>query len=122
RMTDQQDRPVDLINHRLEVVTVAAAQTAQRVRRGDHPHVFAEEVVVHAAGAGGIRARAVDENDSGGTAGRHAHATLPGHIAARCLPAADNIVKSPGSDRANMRWTAGGLSGWIERSDVFACR
>jgi hypothetical protein len=32
-MTDQQDRHVDLTNNSLDVLTVAAGETAQRVRR-----------------------------------------------------------------------------------------
>jgi hypothetical protein len=64
-MTDQQDRSVDLINHGLDVFTVAAAQTAQRVRRSDDRHVFAEELVIQTAKAGCVSERAVDQNNGG---------------------------------------------------------
>jgi hypothetical protein len=45
-MTDEQDRSVDLIDHALEVLAVAAGQTSQRVRRSDDRYVFAEKLVV----------------------------------------------------------------------------
>src|SRR6478609_4730226 len=64
-MTDQQDRPADLTDHALEVLAVAACQTAQRIRRSDDRYVFAEKLVVQAAKAGRVSERAMDENDSG---------------------------------------------------------
>jgi hypothetical protein len=64
-MTDEQDRLVDLIDHALEVLPVAAAQAAQRIRRSDHRDAFAEKLVVQAAKAGRISERAVDEDDGG---------------------------------------------------------
>jgi hypothetical protein len=62
-MTDQQDRPGDLTNHGLEAVAVAAVETAQRVRRSDHRHVFAEKLVIQTTKAGRVSERAVDENN-----------------------------------------------------------
>ena len=64
-MTGQQDRPADLFDHGLEVLTVAAGQAAQRVRRSQDRHVFAEELVMQAAKPGCVRERAVDENNGG---------------------------------------------------------
>ena len=64
-VTDEQDRPVDLIDDALELLGVAAAQTAQRVRRSDDRHVFAEELVIQAAKAGCVSKRAVDEDNGG---------------------------------------------------------
>jgi hypothetical protein len=64
-VTDEQDRSVDLIDHALEVLAVAAAQAAQRIRRSDDHHVFAAKLVAQAAKARRISERAVDENDGG---------------------------------------------------------
>jgi hypothetical protein len=82
-VTDQQDRPVDLVNHSLEVLTVAAAEAAQRVRRSDDCHVFAEELVVQTAKAGCVSERAVDEATVRAV-GRHMH-SFPEQIAMRLL-------------------------------------
>src|SRR5262249_42512955 len=64
-VTDEQDRSVDLVDHPLEGVAVAAGQSAQRIRRRDHRHVFAEQLVVQTAKAGCVSERAVDENNGG---------------------------------------------------------
>jgi len=45
-MSDKQDRSIDLVNHALQVLAVAAGQTSQRVRRSDDRYVFAEKLVV----------------------------------------------------------------------------
>ena len=71
-MTDEQDRPVDLTDHALEVLPVAAGQTSQRIRRSDHRHALAEKLVIQAAEAGGVGKRSVDEND-----GWLSHCKLP---------------------------------------------
>ena len=47
-VADEQDRPVDLLDNALEVLAVAAAQTAQRVRRSDDGDLFAHKFVVRA--------------------------------------------------------------------------
>ena len=70
-MTDEQDGPVDLVDHALEIVAVAASQSSQRVRRSDDRQVFAEKLVVQAAKAGCVSERAVDENDGGITHFNH---------------------------------------------------
>jgi hypothetical protein len=64
-MTDQQDRPVDPSNNSLDVLTVAAAETAQRIRRSDDRHVFAKELVIQTTKARRVGERAVDENNGG---------------------------------------------------------
>jgi len=64
-MSDEQDRSVDLIDHALQVIAVAAAQTTKRIRWSDDRHLFAEKLVVQAAKAGRVSERAVDENDGG---------------------------------------------------------
>ena len=43
---DEQDRSGHLVDHVLQVLAVAAGQSAQRVRRGDHRGVFVEKFVV----------------------------------------------------------------------------
>ena len=64
-MTDEQDRPVDLTDHGLEVIPVAAGQASQRVRRSDDRHALAEKFVVQAAKARSVSERAVDQNNGG---------------------------------------------------------
>jgi hypothetical protein len=61
-VTDQQNRPVDLPYHSPGVLTVAAAQTPQRVRRSEDPQVFGEESVVQTAEAGCISERTVHQH------------------------------------------------------------
>ena len=65
RMTDEQDRPVDLTEHALEVLPITATETSQRIRRSDDRHVFAQKLVVQAAKTGRVSKRAVDENNGG---------------------------------------------------------
>jgi hypothetical protein len=45
-VADEQDRAVDLLDNALEVLTVAAAQTSQRVRRSDDGDVLAHKFVI----------------------------------------------------------------------------
>jgi hypothetical protein len=47
----------------LEVLAVAAAQTAQRVRGSHDRYVFGEKLVVQTTKTGCVSERAVDEND-----------------------------------------------------------
>src|SRR5262249_18740822 len=82
-MTDEQDRPADLIDHALEVVPVAAAQAAERIWRSDDRYVFVEKLVVQTAKAGRVSERAMDEND-----GRSSHCESP-------LPVGDCTVPGP---------------------------
>ena len=50
-MTDEQDGPVDLTDHALEVLAVAAAQTTERIRRGEDLQAVAKKPVVQIAKA-----------------------------------------------------------------------
>jgi hypothetical protein len=91
-MTDEQDGPVDLTDHSLEVLAVPAAQTSQRVRRSDHRHTFAEKLVVQTAKAGRVSERAVDQDDGG-----ISHGKLPFQSDERAITITDRplVVKSP---------------------------
>jgi hypothetical protein len=64
-VTHQENGAVDLVDHAPEVLAVAAGQSAQRDRRGDHRDVFAAKHVVQPAKARCVSERAMDKDDRG---------------------------------------------------------
>src|SRR3984885_6447291 len=64
-MTDEQDGSIDLTDHGLEVLAVAAGQAPQWIRRSDDREVFAEKLVVQTAKTGRVSERAVDQDNGG---------------------------------------------------------
>jgi hypothetical protein len=64
-MTYEQNGSVDLGDHPREVVPVTPAQAPQRIRRDQHWHALADELVVQTTKARCVSERAVNENDGG---------------------------------------------------------
>jgi hypothetical protein len=81
-VTNQENRPVDLTDHALEVLAVPAAQASQRIWGSDDRHVLAAKLVVQAAKAGSVSERAVDKND--GWYVGHASSIPGAHVGAPC--------------------------------------
>jgi hypothetical protein len=70
-MTDEQHRAADLVDHAPEVLAVASAQPAQRIRRSDDRLRLSEKLVVQTAKAGCVSERAVDGTVVGAAIANH---------------------------------------------------